>query len=61
MGFERQGEAALFDIGHPNGSSNRRSLEHRRIAKQSSIRHNRSETVHMDDVVELRIGGRLAH
>jgi hypothetical protein len=54
-------EPALLDLGHSDSCPSSRPLRHLLIAQQFPIRHNGSQTVHMDDVVQLRIGWRLAH
>jgi hypothetical protein len=61
VGLKGELESALLDLGHSDSCSRSRPLDHCRIAQQFPIRHNGSETVHMDDVVQLRIGWRLAH
>ena len=47
----------LLDIVHANRGSDRLALSNLRIAKKAAVRDDGRQSVHVNDVVDLRIGG----
>ena len=59
--FHWQPQSARLDAAHPDRGAARPVPDHLRIRPQTTICNDRRQPVDMNDVIDLRLGGRLRH